>query len=46
LNPFVKRRVDIFHQDYTPFRSIGEEVKELVVRKTSFGEVEQTDVIS
>jgi hypothetical protein len=31
LNPFVERRVDVFHQDYAPFRSVREEMKELVV---------------
>jgi hypothetical protein len=31
LNPFVERRVNVFHEDYAPFGSVREEVEELVV---------------
>ena len=31
LDPFVERRIDVFHQDYAPFWSVREEMEELVV---------------
>ncbi len=45
LNAFVKRRIDVFDENETPFGRIRHQIIELVIGQATLGEVQQAYVI-